>query len=67
MADYTGLVRHLILIATRYVLAIKDNNRTLHKAVSGHFDQVHEEGCIETWVRHHHSRREGMLRDSILS
>ena len=50
-----------------YVLAIKDNHPTLHKAMSEHFDQVHEEGCIETGVRHHHSRREGMQRDSILS
>jgi len=37
------------------VLAIKDNHPTLHKAMSEHFDQVHEEGCIEAGVRHHHT------------
>jgi len=52
---------------SHYVLAIKDNHPTPHKAMSEHFDQVHEEVCIETGVRHHHSRREGILRDSILS
>jgi hypothetical protein len=38
-----------------YVLAIKDNHPTLHKAMSEHFDQVHEKGCIETGVRYHHT------------
>jgi hypothetical protein len=31
------------------------NHPTLHKAMSEHFDQVHEEGYIETGVRHHHT------------
>ena len=35
------------------VLAIRDNHPTLHKGMSEHFDQVHEEGCIETGVRNH--------------
>ncbi|MFN9984671.1 MAG: ISAs1 family transposase, partial [Pirellula sp.] len=38
-----------------YVLAIKDNHPTLHKAMSEYFDQVHEEGCTESGVRHHHT------------
>ena len=50
----------------RLFLAIKDNHLTLHKSMSEHFDQIHEEGCIGTGVQHHRSRPRGMLGDSIL-
>ncbi len=38
-----------------YVLAIKHNHPTLHKAMSEHFDQVHEEGRIKGGGRYHHT------------
>jgi predicted transposase YbfD/YdcC len=55
MASQKDIATQIVDGGGDYVLAIKDNHPTLHKAMSEHFDQVHEEGCSKTGARHHHT------------
>jgi predicted transposase YbfD/YdcC len=51
-----SIVNQVIEAEADYVLAVKDNQPTLHAAVQEHFLYLHENECINRRARHHRSR-----------